>query len=539
MRSSFEEASPNQSPFFEDVDLFSLDGPLVDAANRCGFDISALSRFGKDWGSAETLELGRLANAHPPDLRAFNAKGDRIDFVEFHPSYHALMRKSVAYGLHAPEDENEKLPVTARAMRFYVVAQAEAGHMCPITMTHAAPAALRASPDLLARWRSKVSSRIYDAAHRPWWEKEGATIGMGMTERQGGTDVRTNASRAIATGDHAQITGRKWFLSAPMCDAFLVLAQGDRGLSCYLMPRFRPDGALNELRIQRLKDKLGNRSNATCEVEFERAYAWPVGAPGEGVRTIIEMVQLTRLDCAFSSAGLMRMGLAQAMSHVRHRRVFGKRLIDQPAMRAVLADMALEMEAIVALVFNLARALDEASKDAEMAVYARLLTPAVKFMVCKAAPGFLYEAMECLGGNSYVEESPLARLYREAPVNAIWEGSGNVVALDALRAAFQAPDAAVALLEGMARDLAGVFDAAPVVASLAKALGSGTGEPRARFVCETLARLAALAALAKAGSPFASAYARTRFEDSPHATYGCCDLSACEEALLQRALVSG
>ena len=315
-----------------------------------------------------------------------------------------------------------------------MAAQVETGHLCPITMTRAAFAALAVEPDVVARVAAKIVTRSYDADFRPFWEKSGMTLGMGMTEKQGGTDVRANTTTATPTADGYCIIGHKWFMSAPMSDAFLVLAQAPGGLTCFLMPRFRPDGSVNALRFQRLKDKLGNRSNASSEVEFTEAFAWRVGEEGAGVRNILQMVQLTRLDCAIASAGLMRMALAQAVHHCRHRDVFQKRLYEQPMMRAVLADMALDLEGAVALVMRLSRALDRAAEDAREAAYARLLTPATKYWICKLAPAFVYEAMECLGGNGYVEESILPRLYREAPVNAIWEGSGNVMCLDVLRA---------------------------------------------------------------------------------------------------------
>ena len=321
-----------------------------------------------------------------------------------------------------------------RGARFYMAAQVETGHLCPITMTRAAVAALAVEPALVAKLMPKIMSRRYDPRFRPWWEKTGITLGMGMTERQGGTDVRTNTTRAEPAGEGYAVNGQKWFMSAPMCDAFLVLAQAPGGLTCFLMPRFRPDGSVNGLHFQRLKDKLGNRSNASSEVEFADAFAWRVGEEGRGVRTIINMVQLTRLDCAIASAGIMRMALAQAIHHARSSHRVSEAPVDQPMMRAVLADMALEVEAATALVMRLARSFDLAASDPHEAARARLLTPAVKYWVCKTAPGFIYEAMECLGGNGYVEESILPRLYREAPVNAIWEGSGNVMCLDVLRA---------------------------------------------------------------------------------------------------------
>src|SRR5262245_8701357 len=420
----------NQSPPYEGIDLFISDQPLQDAvaSNGGAAEVAALTAFGRRWGSAELFEWGRQANENPPKLETFDAKGFRRDVVEFHPAYHALMAESIAVGLHASTwnaDGAPALPPTqvTRAARFYMAAQVETGHLCPLTMTRAAVAALAAEPELAAKLTPKIVSRSYDRRFIPWPEKIGITLGMGMTERQGGTDVRANTTRAVPDGEAYRITGHKWFMSAPMCDFFLVLAQATGGLTCFLMPRFRPDGLVNALHFQRLKDKLGNRSNASSEVEFDKAFGRRIGEEGRGVRTIIQMVQLTRLDCAIASAGLMRMALAQALHHARHRTIFQKRLADQPMMRNVLADMALEVEAAVALVMRLCRSFDLASKHPCEAARARLLTPAVKFWVCKRAPSFVYEAMECLGGNGYVEESLLPRLYREAPVNAIWEGS--------------------------------------------------------------------------------------------------------------------
>jgi putative acyl-CoA dehydrogenase len=381
----------------------------------------------------------------------------------------------------------------------------------------------------------KITGRTYDPAQKPWWEKPSVTLGMGMTERQGGTDVRANITRAVSQGDHAEITGHKWFMSAPMSDAFLVLAQAEGGLTCYLMPRFKPDGTPNAIRFQRLKDKLGNRSNASSEVEFHGAYAERVGPEGRGVPTIIEMVQLTRFDCIVGSAGEMRAGLAQAIHHIRHRSVFQKHLVDQPAMRAVVADLALEMEAIVALFFRLARAFGSAASDRGETAYARLVTPAAKYFVCKTAPSFIYETLECMGGNGYVEELPLARLYREAPLNAIWEGSGNVMALDVLRAVGRHPDEAMGVLDAFVRATSEVFDAQPLVNTLGKLTRSGETERRARFLCESLAHLAALAALCEAGSSFAADYARTRLDGAARGTWGVCDLGRSEVTLIERA----
>ena len=520
--------APNQSPPFANINLFTSDAALNDAVASAGLDAAALglSEFGRAWGAADSFDLGRLANENPPRLRSHDARGNRIDVVEFHPSWHELMRRSMAAGLHCSTWDGASQ--TERAARVFMAYQTEAGHMCPITMTHAAAAALAREPALAKVWLPKIRSRTYDASFRPWWEKEGVTLGMGMTEKQGGTDVRANTTQAVSRGDHYEITGHKWFMSAPMCDAFLVLAQAPGGLTCFLMPRFRPDGGVNALRFQRLKDKLGNRSNASSEVEFEAAFAERVGAEGHGVRTIIEMVQLTRVDCAVASAGLMRFGLAYAAHHARHRMVFGKKLIDQPAMRAVLADLALEVEASTALVFRLTRAMDAAATNGAEAVYARLMVPAIKYLVCKTAPAFLYEAMECLGGNGYVEELPLARAYREAPVNAIWEGSGNVMALDVLRAAGRTPADANGLINAL-EQTAGVQ--AP---ELRAALTGNAPERHARLIVERLARLGAVAALREANRDFADAYVATRLAGPSHSTFGACDLTHVEDKLLAR-----
>jgi putative acyl-CoA dehydrogenase len=424
-----------------------------------------------------------------------------------------------------------------RAARFYMASQVEAGHLCPITMTRASVAALAAAPELRGRLMGKIVSRTYDPSFRPWEQKAGITLGMGMTEKQGGTDVRANTTRAVPDGDSYLVTGHKWFLSAPMCDAFLVLAQAPDGLTCFLMPRFRPDGSINGMRLQRLKDKLGNRSNASSEVEFTQAFAWRVGEEGRGVRTIIEMVQLTRLDCALGSAGLMRMALAQAVHHARHRTVFQRKLADQPMMRTVLADLALEMEAIVALVMRLCRSFDRAESDPAEAARARLLTPAIKYFVCKTAPAFIYEAMECLGGNGYVEEAPLARLYREAPVNAIWEGSGNVMCLDVLRALAREGAAGRDLIEGLARETAGLPGAAQAAAFVIKPLIARDAEAIARRAVERLALLAAAAALSESAPAVAEIFARARLSEPRGATYGTAALESADVGmLLERAL---
>jgi putative acyl-CoA dehydrogenase len=535
----------NQSPPYRDVDLYESDQALRDAvvANGAGREAAALSVFGRRWGSAEMFDRGRLANENLPKLHTFDAKGNRCDVVEYHPAYHELMAESVAGRLHASTWRADATPSpapaeVARAARYYMVAQVENGHMCPVTMTRAAVAALAAEPALAARLMPKIVSSDYDPQFRPWWEKSGVTLGMGMTEKQGGTDVRANTTRAVPSGNEYLLTGHKWFMSAPMCDAFLVLAQAPGGLTCFLLPRFRSDDSVNALQFQRLKDKLGNRSNASSEVEFAEASAFRVGEEGKGVRTILQMVQLTRLDCAIASGGLMRAALAHALHHCRHRSVFQKRLVDQPMMRAVLADMALEVEGAVALVMRLCRAIDLAEHDPGEAARARLLTPAIKYWVCKTAPALTYEAMECLGGNGYVEEEILARLYREAPVNAIWEGSGNVMCLDVLRAFARDDEASYGVLSSLSEETAGLPGAAECVRDLKSLLADRSVESRARVLVERLVVLAAAAALkASAPSHVAEVFARTRFGNARGAMWGTAELTDRERVvLLDRAL---
>jgi putative acyl-CoA dehydrogenase len=534
----------NQSPPYEDVDLFASDRVLRDAveANGAGAESNALSEFGRRWGSAAMFDAARLANENTPQLKIFDTKGFRRDVTEFHPAYHAFMSESTKAGLHASTWQADGARAAApsevaRAARYFMVAQVENGHMCPITMTRACVGALAVEPAILQKLIGKILSRSYDPRFRPWWEKDGITLGMGMTEKQGGTDVRANTTTATPASDGYTITGHKWFMSAPMCDAFLVLAQAPGGLTCFLMPRFRPDGSVNGLRFQRLKDKLGNRSNASSEVEFAEAFAWRVGEEGRGVRTIIEMVQLTRVDCVISSAGMMRMALAQALHHARHRTVFQRHLADQPMMRTLLADMALEVEGATALTMRLCRSFDLAPSDTHEAVRARLLTPAVKYWICKTAPGFIYEAMECLGGNGYVEETMLSRLYREAPLNAIWEGSGNVMCLDVLRALSREGEAARAVLGDLVTACGELPGAKEAAGFIAKTLSGPDGEARARSAVERLAMLAATAALAESAPDVAEAFARTRLGVPRGGTFGGSDLATADVlALLERAL---
>src|SRR6185503_11967693 len=534
----------NQSPLFEDVDLYGLDRPLIEAvaANNGAYAQQELSEFGMHWGSAAMAERGRLANENTPKLRTFDSRGVRRDEVEFHPAYHELMAHSAHAGVHNSTWTSDGRPAggaaeVVRAAKFYMASQVETGHLCPITMTRASVAALTAQPGLLAKAMPVIATRSYDPSFAPWWTKRGMTLGMGMTEKQGGTDVRANMTRAERASDGYRITGHKWFMSAPMCDAFLVLAQADEGLTCFFLPRFAADGSINAIQFQRLKDKLGNRSNASSEVEFTGAYAVRVGEEGKGIRTIIQMVQLTRQDCAIASAGLMRSGLAHALHHARHRSVFQKHLADQPLMRAVLSDMALHVEASTALVMRLCRAFDRTPHDGAEVAYMRLLTPAIKYWVCKSAPPFLFEAMECLGGNGYVEEGILPRHYRESPVNAIWEGSGNVMCLDVLRALSREPELASSIVHELTGETLGLPGAGEATAFIGKAFHRPDSERMARLAVEKLALLAASAALNAVSPRQARLFAATRLAGDHAGMYGAVDLVIEDvRGLLERAL---
>jgi putative acyl-CoA dehydrogenase len=437
----------NQPPPFQDVNLFTSDRVLTEALRRegAGWAEERAQAFGEIAGRAETIAWGFQANEHPPVLRTHDRRGERIDEVEFHPAWHSLMALGVEHGLHAlPWREPRPGAHVARAALFMMLAEVEAGVGCPLSMTYSAVPALRQQPELAAEWEPRFTSTVYDPRPVPVAEKTGALCGMAMTEKQGGSDVRANTTQARPLGDGAyEITGHKWFCSAPMCDSFLVLAQAPGGLSCFLLPRFTPDGRRNRFHLQRLKDKLGNRSNASSEVEFRAAWARLVGEEGRGVQTILEMVNHTRLDCVIGSAAGMRWGTARAIHHARNRKAFGKLLIDQPLMRNVLADLALESEAATTAMMRLARAYD--AQETEEAPFRRLATAVLKYWTCKRAPVHAAEALECLGGNGYVEEWGLARLYREAPLNSIWEGSGNVQCLDALRAMQKSPESLGAL----------------------------------------------------------------------------------------------
>jgi len=435
----------NQPPPLTGHNLFLENRPLAEALERegAGWAREQASAFGELLGG-EPADWARLANENPPRLRTHDRFGNRIDEVEFHPAWHSLMRMSVEHGLHALSwRESRPGSHVARAALFFLAAQVEQGHTCPISMTHAAVPALRAQPELAAEWKPLLTSLAYDPGLRPATDKQGALCGMAMTERQGGSDVRANTTRAVAVGDgEYELTGHKWFCSAPMCDAFLVLGQAEGGLSCFLLPRVLPDGTRNGFRIQRLKDKLGDRSNASSEIELEGAWARLVGEEGRGVPTIIEMVNHTRLDCVLGTAAVMRAAVEQATHHAAYRSAFGKLLADQPLMQNVLADLCLESEAATVTAMRLAGAYDRGE-----AAFARIATAVSKYWVCKRGPGHAAEALECLGGNGYVEESVMPRLYRQQPLQSIWEGSGNVICLDVLRALARSPETGEAFLD--------------------------------------------------------------------------------------------
>ncbi|MDP2162770.1 MAG: isovaleryl-CoA dehydrogenase [Hydrogenophaga sp.] len=452
----------NQVEPLVDVNLFDNNRALQSALkfNAPGLGTSGFSALGAQVGGADMQQHARLANVFTPQLKSHSRFGHRIDQVEFHPSYHALMTAATAAGLHgtpfAADEQASGHAHVKRGASFMLFTELEPSMLCPISMTYAVTPALRDNPAIYRDWAPGLTSRAYDPALKPFTEKAGLTMGMGMTEKQGGSDVRANTTQAVPDGSDAwgqrfSVTGHKWFFSAPMCDAFLILAQTPAGLSCLFLPRVLPDGSLNKLYIQRLKDKLGNKANASSEVEFAGATAWLVGEEGRGVPQILAMGTMTRLDCALGTSGLMRQALSIALNHTTQRSAFGKKLIDQPLMKNVLADLALESEAATALSLRLARSFDR-TQDAHEQAMQRLLTPVAKFWICKRGSHFAQEAMECLGGNGYVEEGGegiMARIYREMPVNSIWEGAGNIMALDLLRALRKA-DAAAALAHELA-----------------------------------------------------------------------------------------
>ncbi|MFE0462114.1 acyl-CoA dehydrogenase family protein [Kitasatospora sp. NPDC058965] len=518
--------------------------------------LAALHRAGAGWAEAELRELGalagteqaaewgRLANENEPVLRTHDRFGHRIDEVEFHPAWHQLMTVAVEHGLHAaPWRDPRPGAHTARAAKFYLWSQVEAGHGCPVSMTYAAVPALRATPELADRLEPLLASTVYDFGLREPHGKRGLIAGMSMTEKQGGSDVRANSTVALPAGDGTyHLTGHKWFTSAPMSDVFLTLAQAPGGLSCFVLPRVLPDGTRNALRIQRLKDKLGNRSNASAELEYEEAVGWLVGEEGRGVRTIIEMVNMTRLDCTLGAAAAMRLGVQRAVHHADHRRAFGTELVHQPLMRNVLADLAVESEAATTVALRLAEATDRSlAGDQGEADFRRLALAVTKYWVCKRGPMHAAEALECLGGNGYVEESGMPRLYREAPLVSIWEGSGNVAALDALRAMARSPQSVQAYfaeldsVAGADRRLDRAVDA------LRKELGDLTDvEYRTRRLVERMAVTLQAALLVRHSVPaVAEAFIASRVAGDHGGAFGTLPVGVDTETVISRARMAG
>jgi putative acyl-CoA dehydrogenase len=533
----------NQPPPLEGCNLFSSDVVLR----------SALQREGAAWAEERAAALGQSlagepqqwavqANTYPPVLRTHDRFGRRIDEVEYHPAYYNLMQLAVSHELHAlPWRDPRPGAHVARAALFFLQSQIEQGHGCPISMTYSILPALRHQPELAAEWEPRIVSNQYDPRSLPANEKRGVICGMAMTEKQGGSDVRANTTRAVALGKGGpggeySITGHKWFCSAPMSDAFLILAQSEKGLSCFLLPRWKPDGTRNHILVQRLKDKLGNRSNASSEVEYDQAWARMVGEEGRGVPTIIEMVNHTRLDCVIGVAATIRQALVQALHHCTHRSAFGKRLIEQPLMQNVLADLALESEAATTVMMRLARAYDEQHRDETQRHFARLATAVAKYWVCKRAPAAVAEALECLGGAGYVEESPLPRLYREAPLNGIWEGSGNVICLDVLRAMGRDPQSVEAFFDEVGQ-AGGDAHIARAAAELRRELSSYDDiELRARRIVERMALLLQASLLVRCSDPaVASAFCTSRLGGEHGRAFGTLSPGADLRRIIERA----
>lgn len=521
----------NQPPPFEEIDLFATDRALADAVANAGGKRHAerLGTIGRRAGSAEVIGWGVAANRHPPELDTHDRWGRRIDEVRFHPAYHQLLDFGLGSGVASVAWDGTPAGHVAHAATLFLTGQPDSGTSCPMTMTYASVPALSVEPAVREEWVPRITGGRYDPAVRPAGEKTGVTIGMAMTEKQGGSDVRANTTRAEPIADNAgwyRLTGHKWFCSAPMCDAFLTLAYGPGGLTCFLLPRWLPDGTRNAgFRVVRLKDKMGDKSNASSEVEYHGALARRIGEEGRGVATIIRMVQHTRLDCVIGSASQMRAALAQASWHTAHRSAFQKRLIDQPAMAAVLADMAVESEAATALSLRIAQAFDEEDP------IARLLTPIAKYWICKRAPGLVNEAMECHGGAGYIETGPMPRLFRQSPLNAIWEGSGNVIALDLLRGLGREPEGVEALrafLDG-ARGRVRHYDA------WLDTLDFTADEGRVRSLVEKLALAVQAAVLIRWDNPLAEAFCRLRL-GARGSAYGAFDVAVDARAIVSRSM---
>ncbi|HEX2605580.1 MAG TPA: isovaleryl-CoA dehydrogenase [Oxalicibacterium sp.] len=535
----------NQVPDLDHVNLYSSDPALVDGVRygQAGWHEEALTRLGAELGTARTWQLAALANRHPPILRTHDRVGRRIDTVEYHPSWHQLLAMQRQENLHAlPWAEPRTGAHVARTAAYYLQAQVESGSLCPITMTFASIPLLQQEPALFAELKDKLYTRIHDPRDLPIADKFSIMIGMGMTEKQGGSDVRSNTTSARPIKEEGRgaaytLTGHKWFYSVPACDAHLVLARTTKGLSCFFVPRWCPDGSKNAILIQQLKDKLGNRSNASGEVEFDEAYGVMVGEEGRGIPTIIEMANHTRLDCVIGSAGLMRHALMQAIHHARHRSAFGKPLIEQPLMRNVLADLALESEAAMLLMLRLARAA-ESPDDPLEAAWRRILTPAAKFWICKRALAYTGECMEVWGGNGYVETGPMAHLYREAPVNSIWEGSGNVMCLDVLRAIEREAEGFERLLLSLhdTNDERSVVHALHATLSAMCTASAAEREAQARRLAQQLV-LAAQASLMRQSAPatIADAFIASRGDVQCGHVFGTLPEGTAVDDILERA----
>ncbi|MBK6295229.1 MAG: isovaleryl-CoA dehydrogenase [Rhodoferax sp.] len=534
----------NTSCELSDFNMFTQDAALQAAVQREGaaWAEPSLLQFGALTGSADYLELGNLANRHLPEFDTHDRFGKRIDLVKYHPSYHQFMKTSIEHGLHSsPWTHPRPGAHVARAAHSYLHSQVEAGHGCPITMTFAAVPTLRLQPELAALWVPKITARAYDPRNVPVANKQGLTIGMAMTEKQGGSDVRSNSTVAHPLGQEGpgqayELVGHKYFVSAPMCDAFLVLAQSRGGLSCFLLPRWRPDGSKNPMQILRLKKKMGNASNASCETELRGALAWMVGEEGKGVRNIIEMVSMTRFDCMIGSSAGMRMAATLALHHCGHRSAFGKVLNQQPLMQNVLADLALESEAAMTLTLRMARAMDHRDHEQED-LLVRLVTAVGKYWICKRTPGHAYEAMECIGGSGVMEDSMMPRLYREAPVNAIWEGSGNVQCLDVLRAMSKTPAVVDALLAEVMLAKGGHTALDRYVAKLASDLCDRADlEYRARDLVDRMALALQASLLVRHAPAFISdAFCRSRLEQLGAHNYGALPRGVDTAAIIERA----
>lgn len=529
----------NQAPPLINYNLYSADSVLQEAVRREGADwaVARLFEFGQLAGTDAMIRWANQSNEYPPVLHTHNRYGERIDEVEFHPAWHELMKTSIKWEMHSlPWVERRPGAHVARAALMFLDSQNETGHGCPISMTYSVVPALRWQPDIAELWLPWILTNTYDCRFIPADKKSGVIFGMGMTEKQGGSDVRANSTRAVPAsssgpGQEYLLTGHKWFCSAPMSDAFLVLAQAKNGLSCFLLPRWTPDGQRNRIGIQRLKDKLGNRSNASSEVEFDDASAYLIGEEGQGTRVILDMVNHTRLDCSLSSAALMRQALVQAVHHIRYRHAFGKRLIDQPLMVNVAADLALESEAATILFMRLARAYDDEGQSA----FRRIATAIAKYWLGKRAPQQVCEALECLGGNGYVEESMMPRLYREAPLSSIWEGSGNVICLDVLRAIRKEPDSLNALMEelNMARGRNHHYD--QHLQQLAESVRQ-PDEQQMRSLVEEMALLLQAGLLLRHSPDFvAEVFCKSRLEQR-HGTFGCLPAGVSGAAIVNRAM---